>query len=139
MSKVGASKFEATWAIRVWPSPSRWSSAQSTPASTSSRTTGSLPGRISIWIACSVAPGGSSASNSSSPSAGPASSACRLAASQARSLPMSTSTTVYPALCAALWAPLSTRPKNGLVMSGTTSATLRATPVRSARAATFGR
>ena len=40
--------------------------------------------------------------------------------------------------CAARWAPRSTRPKNGFVMSGTTSATLRATP-SSARAATFGR
>jgi hypothetical protein len=54
-------------------------------------------------------------------------------------LSVSISATAYPAARAAVWAPRSSPPKNGLVMSGTIITIVRAAPVFSARAATFGR
>ena len=83
--------------------------------------------------------GGTSA-NSRNPSTTPPINPCTASASiHSVELSVSTSATAYPSACAARCAPRSTPPKNGLVTSGMTSPTARALPVRSDRAARFGR
>ena len=83
-------------------------------------------------------PGGSTVKNRK-PSTGPARSASNESRSRSGSFATSTSATAYPARHAASCAPRITGPKNGCVTSGTTRPTVRAVPVRSARAATLGR
>jgi hypothetical protein len=138
---VGRSWTDATWPILVWPSSSRCATAASAPPSESSRTDGCprLSDSITTIGSEPAAHFGGSTSNSSSPSAGPACSASADAAPQSRSLSVSISATAYPAARAAVCAPRSRPPKNGFVMSGTTSTIVRAAPVFSARAAALGR
>ena len=129
------------WPMRRWPSSSRWATAASVPDSTSRRTTGSAPGAD---LDRHRVPGRARAARRRRRAArrrpGRRSSAC-----ERRDLPVAVARRVdqHDRVAGAAAPPAARRAararRTGCVTSGTTSPTVRATPVRSARAATFGR